>query len=126
LEEKKLSIYAGPMWSIKVPTGNCYPPSGWVEVFATSVPSHIGYSDPTDPDGDQYPDGDPYGDFLPPPCTEEEYEEGEIPRAIVFVRADKRKKEGQQYVDAIATIPGRDYEKMTFVEVMQLIYEGLE
>ena len=112
-----MSIYAGPFCSIQVPTNNRWPPSDWVEVFLTSVPSHIGYSD-------EYPEGDPYADFLPPPVTPEEYEEC-VPRAIVIVRKDKGEKEGQRYIDAIATIPGRDYEKMTFGEVLELIHKGL-
>ncbi len=58
-----MSIYA-TLWSIQIqdPASPSTMPR-WVKVTAQAVPPHIGSPTP----GCGYEDGDPYGDFLPPP-----------------------------------------------------------
>lgn len=114
-----MSIYAGSFFEIRVPVGHwSYPDNRkWVQVFGMSVPSHIGYPD-------EYPEGDPYGEFLPPPVTPEEYEE-DVPRAIVVIEKGRHKKIGQRYEEPLFTVTGREWEKMTFGEVLARIQQAV-
>ncbi len=111
-----MSIYATG-WSIMVPTGSWGSPE-WVEVYVQFVPCHIGHPK-------EYPEGDPYSEFLPPPVTDEEYEQ-EIPRAAVIVQSGRTEKEGQRYVDPVLVLSGREYLSLPFAEMLQRIYQGVK
>jgi len=97
--------------------GNCWPPTEWIEVFAMEVPSHIGHP------GGGYEEGDPYADFLPPPCGKREYHLC-IPRAIVIVARDRDQKKGQQYVDALVVMSGNEYEETSFPGLLTTIIKA--
>ncbi len=93
-----MSIYA-TLWSIQIqdPASPSSMPR-WVTVTAQAVPPHIGSPTP----GCGYEQGDPYGDFLPPPVETNEVGEAEYNRAVVFVRHETRKgtaRSGQEYVE---------------------------
>jgi hypothetical protein len=90
-----MSIYA-TLWEIKVPLRHEFDKE-WVGVFAQAVPPHIGH-----PSG--YPEGDTYGDFLPPVVMDynpEQWDDTQIQRAVVIVQRGRDRKEGQVYVDPL-------------------------
>ena len=112
-----MSIYAGPFFEIKVPIGDFGDEDKWCQVFGMAVPSHIGRKD------EGY-DEDPYADFLPPVCTDYEHKMNR-PRAVVVVDENKSEKDGQEYRDALFTLPGEEFEMMTFIEVMSRIKKAV-
>jgi hypothetical protein len=65
----RISIYA-TLWELKWPRDGSWAMSDddYVEVWCQAVPAHIGH--PSD-----YPEGDPFADFLPPPVLLDETNE---------------------------------------------------
>lgn len=53
-----------------------------------------------------YPEGDPYGDFLPPSI-----DDSNGIRAVVFV-LNGTSKDGQRYVDPLLTVTGSEYTQL--------------
>ena len=108
-----MSIYA-TLWTLKFPSeGDDYPGCEWVSVTAQGVPAHIGSPTP----GCGYEDGDPFAAFLPPPVRTDEDGEAEHLRAVVFVTGRTPKgtaRSGQEYVDPLLVLSGREYAGMTF------------
>ena len=70
-----MSIYA-TLWHIRIRRDGIYALSEdeWVDIWAQAVPPHIGHPS-------HYPDGDPYGDFLPPVVDYHEEAEEYVNRA---------------------------------------------
>ena len=92
----------------------------WVEVVCQGVPGHIGHAE-------EYPEGDPFREFLPPPLTGEDY--SEKLRAVVIITGDARKgteRSGQEYIDPLLTLSGAEYEHIGFQELMGRIQAALE
>ncbi len=119
-----MSIYA-TLWSIQIqdPASPSTMP-GWVKVTAQAVPPHIG--SPTA--GCGYENGDPYGDFLPPPVETNEDGEAEYNRAVVFVTHDTRKgtaRSGQEYVNPLLVLSGEEYAKMPFQALLDKLEEAI-
>src|SRR5262245_48658002 len=113
-----MSIYA-TLWEIKVPRRHCFD-EDWTEVYAQAVPAHIGH--PSD-----YPNGDPYADFLPPVVQQYNPETGEAPyhRAVVIVQRGRDRKDVQRYVDPLMVLSGEEYAHMPFAELLQRIHEAI-
>ena len=112
-----MSIYA-TLWEIKLPKSYSFD-TEWVEVFAQAVPPHIGHPS-------QYPEGDPYADFLPPVVEcDPETGEGPFNRAVVIVAEGRNAKDGQRYVDPLLTLTGEDYSRMPFGELLDAIKRAL-
>ncbi len=102
-----MSIYA-TLWSIQIqaPASPSTMPR-WGKVIAQAVPPHIGSPTP----GCGYEDGDPYGDFLPPPVETNEDGEATYNRAVVFVTDKTRKgtaRNGQEYVAPLLVLTRRE------------------
>jgi len=119
-----MSIYA-TLWSIQI-QDPALPStmSRWVTVTAQAVPAHIG--SPTL--GCGYEDGDPYGDFLPPPVKTNEGGEAEYNRAVVFVTDSTRKgtaRNGQEYVDPLFVLTGEEYAKMPFQTLLHKLEDAV-
>lgn len=119
-----MSIYA-TLWSIQIqdPALPSTMPR-WVTVTAQAVPPHIG--SPTSSCG--YKDGDPYGEFLPPPIETNEDGEAEYNRAVVFVTDETRKgtaRSGQEYVDPLLVLTGEEYAKMPFQVLLDKLEEAI-
>jgi len=113
-----MSIYAGPIFELNLAFGKNPLLRQYANIFAMAVPSHIGYPD-------EYPDGDPFSDFLPPVCTQEQYDRC-VHRAIVVVDRSRPWKDGQKYREALLTLPGEEFERMGFMEVLVRITAALE
>jgi hypothetical protein len=113
-----MSIYA-TLWEIQVPRRHFFD-TDWVKVCAQAVPAHIGHPS-------EYPDGDPYAEFLPPIVSDYDPETGEAPydRAVVIVQEGRRQKDGQRYVDPLMTLSGEEYSKITFKELLDRIHAGI-
>lgn len=86
----------------------------WVEVWAQGVPGHIGHPD-------VYPEGDPYGDFLPPPV-----EDQDSLRAVCIIDEDHNEKEGQRYVTPLLVLTGDEYTALSFGDFLGRIEQALE
>ena len=119
-----MSIYA-TLWKIQIqdPALPSTMPR-WVTVTAQAVPPHIGSPTP----GCGYEDGDPYGDFLPPPVETNEDGEAEYNRAVVFVTDRTRKgtaRNGQEYVDPLFVLTGEEYAKMPFGILLNKLEEAV-
>jgi hypothetical protein len=119
-----MSIYA-TLWTIQIqdPASSFTSPR-WVKVTAQAVPPHIG--SPTL--GCGYEEGDPYGDFLPPPV--ETNKDGEAPyhRAVVFVTDETEKgteRSGQEYADPLLVLTGEEYVKMPFPVLLEKLEEAV-
>ena len=119
-----MSIYA-TLWSLRFPRfGDDYGGCEWVEVVAQGVPSHIGTPTP----GFGYEDGDPYGKFLPPPVEVDAEGDSEFMRAVVFVIRGTEKGtvySGQEYVNPLLVLSGRDYAAISFVDLHERICAAL-
>ncbi len=86
-------------------------------ITAQSVPAHIG--SPED-----YPDGDPFSEFLPPAISAD----SEYARAVVFIGPNHAKgttRSGQEYVAPLLTISGEEYAKSLFADLLQRLTEAL-
>jgi len=116
-----VQIYA-TLWTIQIQDpASPFTTPRWVKVTAQAVPAHIGSPTP----GCGYEEGDPYGDFLPPPVETDEDGEAEYHRAVVFVTDETRKgtaRNGQEYVAPLLVLTGKEYVKMPF----QMLLEKLE
>jgi len=119
-----MSIYA-TLWSLKFPRyGDDYVGCEWVEVIAQGVPGHIG----TPTQGFGYEDGDPYAEFLPPPVEVNAEGDSEFMRAVVFVTEETKKgtaRSGQEYVNPLYVLSGREYAAMSFAELHERICDAL-
>jgi hypothetical protein len=119
-----MSIYA-TLWKIQIqdPALPLTMPR-WVTVTAHAVPPHIGSPTP----GRGYKDGDPYGDFLPPPLETNKDGEAEYNRAVVFVTDKTRKgtaRNSQEYVDPLLILTGEQYAKMPFATLLHKLEEAI-
>ncbi|MBI2761351.1 MAG: hypothetical protein HYX51_08005 [Chloroflexi bacterium] len=119
-----MSIYA-TLWELKWPRDGAWASSDddYVEVWCQAVPAHIGH--PSD-----YPEGDPYADFLPPPVRLDEVEEPYGPpyRAVFICGPLTTKgttRSGQEYVDPLIVLTGDEYESITWPALHERIGEAL-
>jgi hypothetical protein len=111
-----VSIYA-TCWVLRFPRyGDAHTGCDWVEVFGQGVPAHIGTPSP----GYGYEVGDPYASFLPPAIPVLEGDDGTALRAMVVVRAGTE-KQGQEYIEPLLVLSGREYAEMTFPELYRRI-----
>jgi len=119
-----VSIYA-TLWSLRFPSeGDDFHGCRWVTVIAQGVPPHIGASTPYP----HYRDGDPYGDFLPPPVPTDEQGEAEFMRAVVFVREGAKKgtpRNGQEYLDPLLVMTGEEYARTMFDDLHRRLCDAL-
>jgi len=119
-----MSIYA-TLWTLKFPKGGVdYFGCEWIEVTAQGVPAHIGSPTP----GCGYEDGDPYGEFLPPPVIADEEGESEFMRAVVFVTEETRKgtaRSPQEYENPLLVLTGEEYARITFDEIHRRLCDAL-
>jgi hypothetical protein len=119
-----MSIYA-TLWSLKFPRfGDYYVGCEWVKVTAQGVPAHIGTPTP----GSGYEDGDPYAAFLPPPVEVNAVGDSKFMRAVVFVTEETKKgtaRSGQEYVNPLYVLSGREYAAMSFAELHERICDAL-
>lgn len=119
-----MSIYA-TLWNLRFPaTGDDFTGCDLVEVTAQGVPPHIGTPTP----GHGYESGDPYADFLPPPVPVDADGEAPFMRAVVFVTEGTRKgtsENGQEYVDPLLVLTGREYRDVTFEELHRRLCDAL-
>ena len=112
-----MSIYA-TLWTIKVPRHHEFD-EDWVEVYAQAVPPHIGHPS-------HYPDGDPYGDFLPPVVEcDPKTGDGPVYRAVVIVFEERSEKLGQRYVSPLLTLTGADYASIPFDDLLRRIHKAI-
>jgi hypothetical protein len=119
-----MSIYA-TLWSIQIqdPASPSTMPR-WVKVTAQAVPPHIGSPTP----GCGYEDGDPYGDFLPPPVSTNKDGEADYNRAVVFVTEKTQKgttRNGQEYIDPLLVLTGEEYTKMPFPMLLEKLEDAI-
>lgn len=119
-----MSIYA-TLWSLKFPRfGDYYGGCEWIRVTAQGVPAHIGTPTP----GEGYEDGDPYAHFLPPPVEVNADGDAEFMRAVVIVTEETKKgtaRSGQEYVNPLLVLSGRDYASIPFAELHERICDAL-
>jgi len=119
-----MSIYA-TLWRLKFPRGGeDYMGCEWIEVIAQGVPAHIGSPTP----GCGYEDGDPYGEFLPPPLLTDEEGEHEYMRAVVFATEDRLKgtaRHPQEYANPLLMLSGEEYAKISFEALHERICDAL-
>lgn len=119
-----VSIYA-TLWRLKFPRyGDDHTGCEWVVVMAQGVPAHVG----TPTSGFGYEAGDPYADFLPPAIDMPEADEGRAMRAVVFVVAGTPKgtaRSGQEYVNPLLVLSGREYDAIAFAELHERICNAL-
>lgn len=119
-----MSIYA-TLWRLKFPKhGDDYFGCEWIEIIAQGVPAHIGSPTP----GCGYEDGDPYGEFLPPPLLVDEEGEHELMRAVVFVTEDRLKgtvRHPQEYINPLLVLSGEEYAKISFETLHERICHAL-
>jgi hypothetical protein len=119
-----MSIYA-TLWSLQFPRyGDDYIGCEWIRVTAQGVPAHIGTPTP----GFGYEQGDPYGEFLPPPVEVNADGDSEIMRAVVIVTEETRKgtaRSPQEYVNPLLVLSGQDYESISFIELHNKICDSL-
>lgn len=118
-----MSIYA-TLWRLKFPSGgDDHTGCAWVEVIAQGVPSHIGVAQPDAP-GDAT---DPYASFLPPAVVVSPDDDPPM-RAVVFVTEGTRKgtdRSGQEYVNPLLVLSGREYTTMPFADLHARIRDAL-
>src|SRR5947207_12407306 len=102
-----MSIYA-TLWEIMVPKKHEFDHE-YVKVFAQGVPPHIGHPN-------EYPEGDPYADFLPPVVMEYDHENDRFSdyRAVVIVQEGRDQKDVQRYVDPLIVLTGKEYANIPF------------
>jgi hypothetical protein len=119
-----MSIYA-TLWWLKFPRyGDDYVGCEWIRVSAQGVPAHIGTSTP----GFGYEEGDPYAEFLPPAVEVNAEGDNEFMRAVVFVSEETRKgsaRSGQEYVNPLLVLSGKEYAAISFVDLHTRICDGL-
>ena len=117
-----MSIYA-TLWTIQIQDpASPFTSPRWVKVTAQAVPPHIGSPTP----GCGYEDGDPYGDFLPPPVETDKHGEAEYNRAVVFITDETAKgteRSGQEYVAPLLVLSGEEYANMSFQTLLEQLEE---
>jgi hypothetical protein len=113
-----MSIYA-TKWEIMVPRHHCFDDE-WVRVYAQAVPPHIGHPS-------EYPDGDPYADFLPPVVHDYDPTTGAAPfdRAVVVVQEGRDKKIVQRYADPLLILSGEEYMRIPFQVLLDRIHKAI-
>lgn len=113
-----MSIYA-TLWEILVPPSD-NSNGEWACVYAQAVPAHVGHPS-------QYPDGDPYAAFLPDVVDDYDPETGKAPyyRAVVIVQHWRNKKKGQQYVDPLLVLSGKEYAQIPFPDLLDRIHKAI-
>lgn len=111
-----MSIYA-TLWTLKFPKyGDDYIDCEWIEVTAQAVPPHIGSPTP----GMGYEEGDPYGEFLPPPLETDKDGQHEFMRAVVIITEQTKKgspRNPQEYLNPLLVLTGEEYSKISFAEL---------
>jgi len=92
----------------------------WALVYAQAVPAHIGHPS-------QYPNGDPYADFLPPVVHDYDPTRDECCRyrAVLIITEGLAEKIGQRYTNPLLMLTGEDYEKMSFQELIRRIEDAM-
>jgi hypothetical protein len=112
-----MSIYA-TLWEMKLRRAHSFD-TDWVTVYAQAVPAHIGHPS-------EYPDGDPYSDFLPP-VVEYDPETGNAPyyRAVVILMEGKDEKVVQQYTTPLLVLTGAEYARTPFPDLMRRIENAM-
>jgi hypothetical protein len=119
-----MSIYA-TLWWLKFPRyGDEYIGCEWIRVSAQGVPAHNG----TPTKGFGYDDGDPYGEFLPPPVPVNAEGDSEFMRAVVIVTERTEKgtaRSPQEYVSPLLVLTGREYASISFVALHTRICDAL-
>jgi hypothetical protein len=114
-----MSIYA-TLWEIKVPRRHCFDEE-WVKVYAQAVPPHIGHPS-------EYPEGDPYADFLPPVVQDYDptnLDEVPVNRAVVIVQEGRDHKDIQRYTDPLLVMSGEEYRRIPFQELLDRIHKAM-
>jgi hypothetical protein len=113
-----MSIYA-TKWELKVPRRHFFDEE-WVRVYAQAVPAHIGHPS-------EYPNGDPYADFLPPAVRDYDPETGTalFDRAVLIIQEGRDKKVGQRYVDPLLVLSGEEYARMAFDDLLDQIHRAI-
>jgi hypothetical protein len=115
-----MSIYA-TRWIVKFPSqGDVYTGCEWVEVMGQGVPAHIGTPSP----GYANESGDPFADFLPPAIPVPNNDDGTTLRAMVVIRRGAEKV-GQEYVQPLLVLSGREYASMSFDDLHDRICDAL-
>ncbi len=114
-----MSIYA-TLWEIKVPARH-WADDEYVGICAQGVPPHIGHPS-------QYPEGDPYAEFLPP--VVQDYDPNDLERhtyyrAVVIIKEGQEAKEGQRYVAPLFTMTGEEYAKTSFQDLIDRIHKAV-
>lgn len=106
-----MSIYA-TLWSLKFPkNGDAYYGCEWIEVTAQAVPPHIDYTGKI-------------WNFLPAPVDKD----GSMWRAVVFITENTKKgtkRNGQEYINPLLTITGKEYLSVPFPFLYEAICSGL-
>jgi hypothetical protein len=119
-----MSIYA-TLWTIQIQDpASPFTSPRWVKVTAQAVPAHVGSPTP----GCGYEDGDPFGDFLPPPIETDEDGQADYHRAVVFVTDETRKgtaRNGQEYVTPLLVLTGEEYARMPFEALLEKLEESV-
>ncbi len=110
-----MSIYA-TLWEIKIQRRHDFDDE-WVSAYAQAVPPHIGHPR-------EYPEGDPYADFLPPVVQDYDEEYGLPYRAVVILQ-EGREKDVQRYVDPLIVMIGEEYARIPFAELLDRIHNAL-
>lgn len=119
-----MSIYA-TLWELRFPKyGDDHHGCEWIEVIAQAVPPHIG--SPTS--GMGYEEGDPYGEFLPPPLETDKDGQHEYMRAVIIVTEQTKKgtfRNPQEYQNPLLVLTGEEYNKISFAELHSRICDKL-
>jgi len=89
-----------------------------VELVAQGVPGHIGHVS-------HYPEGDPYGTFLPPALGDDW--DGHL-RAVVFVDELSKKgteRSGQEYANPVLVLSGAEYDAIPFPDLLERLGDAI-
>lgn len=106
-----MSIYA-TMGQFQVCTHSGPKIDNYHEIFIQGVPPHIDYV------------GEKWG-FLPPPVDEN----GPLMRAVFFITTETKKgseKNGQEYIDPILMLTGKEFLNIKFVDLLIFLTDKLE
>ncbi|GEM_PF-2150835 len=118
-----MSIYA-TLWKLKWPRDGWWAESeaDYIEVCAQSVPAHIGHPS-------VYPNGDPYGEFLPPPVEGDLDDPGTPSRAVVFcaegITTKETPRSHQEYANPLLVLTGEEYASIRFDDLFERISAAL-
>lgn len=118
-----MSIYA-TLWELKWPRDGIWAltDDDFVRVWCQAVPPHIGHPS-------HYPEGDPYGDFLPPVVQPDSELTDDAPyRAVVMCGPLTTKGTArcpQEYENPLLTLTGEEYQSISWVELYDRIGAAL-